>query len=447
MDKKKLYDICIDDRNINNLVEVIRENIRLSEKSIPKCVTMMKDIMKTNIYKLSRCPKSKDEIKEFIRILNKMCVGTVIETIAKKYPDLHISRRVQIGEEQLKRDRDVMGERPNHIQDRPYAKSRREYDDDKSYTMKPNDIGFGGVDSNSGYASAFDNCLITNIGINQGQHPHNQQQNQSIPFNNGDTENNVNFEQRFQSFVNERNLGMNNNQKPETPDFTLDGSGQKVKEQKRLKQMEQMGMMNMGMNGMSSGMPTGMGGIDMSGMGMVMGNGPMSLDDPYMSILGAGAPQTQLQSMGGMNGLNGMSNMNAMNTMGSSIPFMGMGNPVMPVSSTNMMADQYGYNSNNFQGNYGNQSQPCTVKSMQLSNDFEKMLAQRRAIDLETGQPQTSSNLTPNSGSNYGYPMPNTMPNTMFNMQSNMMPTAQLPMMQPGLMPSMISNPMFNMTY
>ena len=88
-----LYSICLNSKNIDALIEVICDDIKLSERSIPKCSTMIQDIMKKNINKLSRPPKNKEEMKEIVRYLNKLCVNTIIESIAKKYPDLHINKK------------------------------------------------------------------------------------------------------------------------------------------------------------------------------------------------------------------------------------------------------------------------------------------------------------------------------------------------------------------
>src|SRR5665647_2040440 len=126
-----LYKICLDDKNIIVLLEVIRAEIKLSERSVPKCASMMRDIMKRNIKKLSRPPGDKEEFRKIVKYLNEICVNEIIEIIAKKYPDLQISKRVQVSREQMRRDRDVWGDRPNHVPERPHTRSRREYDDDE----------------------------------------------------------------------------------------------------------------------------------------------------------------------------------------------------------------------------------------------------------------------------------------------------------------------------
>lgn len=379
-----LYSICLDNKNISALLDIIREDIKLKESSIPKCARMIQDIMKENIRKLSRPPKNEKEFKEIVRFLNKLCINTIIDIVAKKYPELHINRRKQISKEQMRRDLDVWGERENHVQDRPYIRSRKEYDDDERfYSMKPNDIGVAAADDFGGYASAFGNHLITNIPAGQKQpafnNPHERKGTSEI-------------EQRYQQMLNERNYGSTDRQKPPTPDLTLDGSGEEQRRKKMLRKMqeEQEKMMN-GMGGMMSGM---------MGSGMPNGMSGMTMDDPYASLLGAGAPS---QNMGQIN------------------PFMGMGNPLMPLSSTTMIADQIGYNNvNSMLNNYGTGDEKLSIKSMQLQNDYEKKIAERRMVDIETNQPQTNNN-------NYGNQM------SSMGMMSNMGTMGNIPMFNTGM--------------
>ena len=405
-----LYSICLDNKNVNALLEIIRDDIKLSERSLSKCSSMIREIMKKNIGKLSKPPRDREEFKETVRYLNKLCVSTIIDIIAKKYPDLQIYRKKQISKEQMKRDLDVWGDRENHVQDRPYTKSKKEYDDDEVfYSMKPNDIGFSGTDENYGYASAFGNHLITNVPVGQKQ-----------PIFNNPHKDSSQIEQRFQQMVDERNYNARGQQRPPTPDFTLDGTGEKVKQQKMLRKMqeEQINTSNMG-GMMGNGMPGGM--MD------------MGIDDPYASLLGAGAPS---QNMGQTN------------------PFMGMGNPLMPMSSTNMIANQMGFNNmSSLQGGYNLDNQNISAKSMQLQNDFEKKLAERHMVDMETNQPQQSNQ-------NYGNQMSmmgsmnnigNTMPNmsnisNMSNMSNIPMPNMSMPNMSMPNMSNMSNMQMPNMS-
>ena len=361
-----LYTICLSNKNVGELIKIIREDIRMSEKSIPRCAEMIRDIMRENIGRLSRPHKNREELKEIVTLLNKICVKEIIEIIVKKYPDQQINRRIQVSKEQMRRDLDVYGDRSNHVPERPYTRSRKEYQDDETfYSMRPNDIGYSGCDNNTGYASAFGNHMITNVPAGQKQPPYNNPHAQKDMSQ---------FEMRMKEFMNERNFGMGNPMRPDTPDFTLDGSGDKVRREKMMRKMQSQGDgmntgMNMGFgmnnNMMMNGMPQGMQGMqgmdtnngsawDQSSQCNMplggQGNNTSFLDDPYASLLAAGAPSQ---------------NMNLM--------YQRQGNPLMPMSSTNMMADQMGYGTmGEMCGGYGSSMGGQTVKSMQLQTDYEK---------------------------------------------------------------------------
>ena len=404
---KVLYDYCMGDANVDDLLQIIMRNIKLSKNSIPRCISMIRDTMKKNIGLLRRSPKTKEDLKGFAGELNKRCVDSIIETIAKKHPGAQINRRVQVTREQLRRDRDVMGDRPNHVSERPHIRSRRENDEDEDFhRMRPNDVGVAGVPGDMGaFAPAFgDHMLSTQIDrrmiqqlSNPGQQQHPQQQsNPSNPHSQFDTHgngggggypqqqqgSNNQLESRFNSMLNSRNSELAQRNKPLTPDFTDDGSGALVRQQKLARQMQMQGQ------GMSGGMGQGMPGLDGGlGMGNIGGmgsdgmfQGMPSQEDIYSSLLGAGAPQA-----------------------GQQMPLMGMGNPLMPMSSTNMLSDQMGYGNMGSQGmggmgmngmnmqNYGtggmgSTGELNTAKSQMLSNDYERKLAERNQIDIETNQ-------------------------------------------------------------
>jgi hypothetical protein len=412
-----LHRICFNDKHINALIEVIRGEIKISERSIPKCASMVADVMKKNISRLNRQPKNKEELKKIVEYLDKMCVNSIIEIIVKKYPDAYINRKTQVSKEQMRRDLDVWGDRGNHVQDRPHTRTRREYDDDETfYSMRPNDTGFAGHEDTGGYASAFSNPMITNVPLGQKQ----------PAFNNPHSQRDGGFEQRYQQMMNERNYGMGGPQKPPTPDFTLDGSGEKVRMEKMKRQMEtnQMGMGAMGGmgsmgglfdNGMSGlGGTYGMGTGTMEGAAPMMGGGGFDMSDPYASLLGSGAPGVQGQGQG------------------QQIPFMGMGNPMMPMSSTNIMADQYGYTG---QGN-------VSAKQMQLNNDYERKMMERRMTDVETGQPQGSSSQNNYGNQGGGYQMP---PLGNYPMGGNNYQMPQMPMQMPQMPMSQMQMPQMSM--
>lgn len=414
---KVLYDYCMGDANVDHLLQIIMRNVKLSKDSIPRCISMIREAMKKNIGLLRRSPKTKEDLRGFAGELNKRCVDSIIETIAKKYPGAQINRRVQVTREQLKRDRDVMGDRPNHVSERPHMRSKKDTDDeDDFHRMRPNDVGVAGMSQDMGvFAPAFgdhmltnqiDRRMIQNLGITNH---HNQQQHQSNPSNphsqfdthgNGggggypqqQQGSNNQLESRYNTMLNSRNSELAQASKPITPDFTDDGSGALVRQQKLARQMQMQGQgqgmgqgMGMDMTG-GFGQPGMMGQQGMGGMGldgtqaspMGMFQGMPSNEDIYSSLLGAGAPQQAGQQM----------------------PLMGMGNPLMPMSSTNMLSDQMGYGNmggmgmqgmqNYGMGGMGQGGEVNTAKSQMLSNDYERKLAERNQIDIETNQKPVS---------------------------------------------------------
>ena len=322
----KIYSVCLSKKNIVGLIDIIRDDIRLSERSIPKCASMIESIMKKNIEKLPHEPKSHDELIAMIKYLNDLCIKTIIEIIEKKYPDLYINKKRHVSKEQMRRNLDVYGERENHVSDRPYARTRRGYDDDEAFNnQRPAERGYDSSNSFGNYASAFDNHLITSglpimrNDFNQGQ----QQQQQE----------GSSLDKRYQQYMNDRNQGMNQ-QRPVTPDFTLDGSGERVRREKMLRQQQMDNQGGMNNNNCSMG--------GMSGSMM---------NDPYASLLGEGAPNSFM----GMN----------MNMMGP------------PASSSSNMANDYGMD-------------PQSARSAQFKSDLERKMMERNR-DIETYQPQRAN--------------------------------------------------------
>jgi len=414
----KLREYCLCKKTIVSLIEIISEDIRISEKSIPQYVALIKKIMNENVNKLSRPPRNNDEMRNILRHLNKLCINTVKDVIVKKYPELIINRKKQLGREQMRRDLDVYGERENHFVDRPHSRSKKEYsysedDDDQMFGHKNlNNVGCGGIDSFSGYASAFGNHSISN-GLFQNKLPDRQSDKTNSRF--GEDELSLTSEQRYQKLLAERNAGGSSREERVTPDFTLDGSGEKVRKQKLLKKMEDHSHLSMsndiggmnafggicGFDGMSS-FDNGMGGS------LLGGN-----DDIYASLLGAGSPNASVSTNQNPNPNN---------------PFMGMGNPLMSVSSTNHLADQYAANPiNSYNGCGGFGTDPPSAKSIQFNNDLEKLKAERHQMDIETGQPSATNpypsnsmyGMTPNMMGMNG--VVNNNPNTLYsqNMMNN----------------------------
>jgi len=424
-DKNILHSICLDEKNIDLLIDELRDNIKLNETTIPKCVTMIRRTMEQNIDRLSRPPKNRDELREFVNYLNKLCVGSIVEYVVKKNPNLYINKKKHPNKEQIKRDLDVYGKRDCTISSRPHTNTTKSYDhedddtkyitrrptktqpshDDEFLNMQPNDTGFAGTDgSSSMYASPWDNNSITQVSGGQSQ----------STFNNPHTQRNPDeLSQRYNTLMEQRRNDINGPRQPEEIDFTLDGSGDKVRREKMMRMQEtQPGNM---MGGMMSGMPSGMDG--MGSMGSFS-----AFDDPYASLLGQGAPPIQTQNFGGIQ------------------PGPMMSPPQMSSQNYGQMPQQMpNYGNGTGQQYYnGNQS---SAKTMQLTNDLERHLAERQQIDIETGQPASSGN---NGSNQYGMGNQNQYdPSMMQNPGMSMMqnPMMQNPMMQnPGI--PMMQNPM-----
>lgn len=269
---KILQSICLSDKNVDIILNIIRNNIKLSTNLATKCIEVIRKIMTRNIGKINRIPSTKSEMKVVIKHLNKLCVNEIIELLMRKYPERCIRKKSSKG--RLEEDVDVYGNQEVHINDRP--KHTRKSRANSEYSDEPNSDLYG-YDSASGFASAFGDHLIID--------PKMRKLIDNFPSNNKDD--NESIEKRYQQMLNERKLE-SKNEKPETPDLSLDGSGERAKKERMMRKMEEsnMGNMNQSMQ--------------------------MMMDDPYASLLGSGAPMN-FGSMDSMYEMNKMeySNMNS----------------------------------------------------------------------------------------------------------------------------------------
>jgi len=404
-----LYSVCMNEKNIKSIIDTIYEDVKLNEKHRPKCVAMIAQNMKQNIRKLSRSPKNKEELKEIVYYLNKICVDDIIRYIVAKNPGLHINRRKHVGKEQIKRDLDVYGERDCHVQKRPHAKTVKDYEEDAdidAVNMRINDTGFMGADSHSNiYASPWENYSITNeqpkIIDSAPSAPVRKNAPESIPFNNPHTQRNPDeFDQRFQMLMNDRRGDVERPRPPEI-DFALDGGNDKTRQERMTRTTDNH-------QGMMSGTPVGMDGL--SAMN----------DDPYASLLGGGAPLFGDQSAN-------IPNDNQFSNFQGTDNQFNVQNQLMPQSSTCTIQNQH--------DQYGGGQQ--NAKTAQLQSEYEKYMAKRREIDIETGQDDGSARQN------------SMMPQSMMQqpmMQQTMMqqPMMQQPMMQqPMMQQPMMQQPMY----
>lgn len=396
-DFRKMQYACYSKKNISMIIEAIGCDIKLNEKIVIKCEEFIRSLMSKYISGIKVPPEGKDEIRSYITQLNKKCVSIIVGLFCKKYPELKLNRKKKTDRESIERNLDVHGRRENHFTDRPKPSNRRgTHDDDFSnererYTKpkrEQEDEIRGAGDSMGNYASAFGDTMITNIPIGHKQQfgQNFQQRDQS------------DMDARLASIENERSMDIRT-ERPPTPDFSLDGSGAKQKQERMMRRMQESGGLNQQQ----------MGGGSM-GMDMYPGMGADMDNNPYAALLGDGAPQQQDASFS---------------------PFMGMGNSLMPVSSTNITANNLGmHNMNNF-------------KESEFNQSLERMMADRKSVDYETNQKPIINNSGRDQSSQFAYnPM---IGNQM--MGNQMMPNPMMgnQMMQNQMMTNpMMTNPMQN---
>jgi len=391
--KDILLNICLNEKNINLILKAVCKNIKLSERSLPKCASMIREVMKKNVAKIDVQNHEFEEYKKIIYYLNKLCVEKIIEIIAKKYPQLHINKKKYATEEKMRRDIDIYGRKGNPVCERPYTKNKKsleKYEDTKYSSYDDEYL----QPSNVLYSSPYEenNLLI------------------SVADRNAANNMDLDIEKRYQMMMNERKE-TDKIIRPPTPDFTLDGSNEKIKKMKMMRSMQ---------NDSQKEIKTVV---------------PDSYDDPYQAILGEGAPVCMSNTLPGGDNPNIDPNMNGMPVY----PGYGQKNPDMSSNYTNSTdyanSDDYlsqilggkdgrAKNPNFYQepgtnpcqsypsmNSYSGQSmnQP-SKKFLDLQAEYEKKLAEREMMDHETGQPvkkATSNvynqNMNMLSGNSYSY--------------------------------------------
>jgi hypothetical protein len=459
-----LYKCCMDRKNIANLLGVIRSQINLNDSSAQKCVQMIHNVMNDNINRLTRLPRNPDEVTKMVRYLNEKCVSHIVEYIIKKYPDKFINKRRNPNNEKLNRELDTMGRRQNYVQNRPYSQTRKDYDEQPEDYNGSDGTGYGTINQNDGgYATAFSDNLITTLPLldtNNRSLDRDPDRNQmrgssrQADLNQRQDE----YASRMMEYKNERDRGLGRPQKPPTPNFSLDKTDEEFqRERQSLKMRSQMDSFMPSSDQMFGNM------VGNNMVGNMGGNlaGPVGMgtfgDDIYSSLLGSGAPNqmpnmnpnpNQMMNPNQMPNMNPnqMPNMNPPPMMNSNQMFnqpnqqptlniFGNGNPLMPMSSTNMIGQGYGG------------SNQVSVRQTQFNNDFERKMAEMRAIDIETNQRPAQSQ----SGGYDSYSTGNAQLPGMnipgMNMPNMQMPSMQMPMNMPSMQMPMYNSqmPMYNM--
>jgi hypothetical protein len=398
-----LYRCCMDKENIKHILRMITSNIKLSENSISKCVMKIKNLMEDNISRLKHRPKNNDEITEIVRSFNRICANTITEYISKKYPSKFINKRQQVNNQHFNRELDTMGRRTNHVQDRPFTRSKKEMDDEDNsgdYNMKKNypdvnKIGYRSVDQMaSGYASAFDNHMITNVPlVDSNNVPLNKNQHRQAQDAPAHQQSNA-LTDRFNQYSEQYKREFNGPPKPSTPNYSLDMNDDQFRKMRESNKMD-------GSRSNLDSMYESMNGGGNNNSQEVMGNNTSDRfgEMLYESVLGEGAPNTGTQ-----NPQTEWDPRRGMQEPPRQMNNQGMDNPLMPMPSGIMM-DRQQFEGNNYQGGYGNQgghvNQVKLEKQTYFSDAYTRALSEREKIDAETNQRPLT---TQNNGSKYDNP-------------------------------------------
>ena len=154
---------CFNRENIGLIVNEIETKIRLNDSDYPKIVKAIKAFMNEEIDNIDRVPKTNQGISNMVRSINNACASYISNSIAKKYPEKLVTRMKDPYREKLRRDQDVYGNRENHVDQRPYAGGRREYERDQPRRNQPEEQSpvYAGFGISSSFAPAFAEVNIT----------------------------------------------------------------------------------------------------------------------------------------------------------------------------------------------------------------------------------------------------------------------------------------------
>jgi hypothetical protein len=429
--KQKLYSGVFSDKNINALMQIIQQDKELiamiklnnidKESFFLKCKTKIKNYLKKYFDEVSDVSQIRDikQCQQMLTTINQNTLSDIHKTIQNSF-----NRKRKNTNQNMQRDQEVYGPRDNHFMKRPDV-DKNTFEDSNVIDMSNDRSGFEGIGPSSRgdmYASPWENHSITNIpAAGQGPGGQGSISQFNIPSNSPYAGNfnqepkqlssdprSMDMDSRLQRMKSDRDQDFGRqHQKPPEINFSLDPNGDRMRKE-RLKQSQPNSDIN-GMSSMSSmgGMNSmGMNGMDPA-MGMFDNYDPMAGNieslDPVAGLLGPGMP--------------GNLNMQQMQGMPNQQMQMGMPNQQMQG-----MQDRGGYSmeSNNSQ------------KSMDLSTNLERMIAERQRIDADTGHKMVKSNTQSSVMQNQMPMMPMMgMPNqqmqmSMHNQQMMGMPNQQM---------------------
>ena len=83
----------LSDQNIDNIVNTIINNYKISQKAIPKCINIISNYFNKYVDNLERYPANDIELYDAINFLNKKCYDDFVIYLSNKYPNINLLRQ------------------------------------------------------------------------------------------------------------------------------------------------------------------------------------------------------------------------------------------------------------------------------------------------------------------------------------------------------------------
>lgn len=136
---EKIYRICIADARVISIMDKILMHFRIEKNGdlYAKCVMAIKNYVKAKMQCIKRTPSTREEINSLINKIMSGAFQYVHTELSKKKPELLIKRRSVVKGGFMNREVDVHGRRDNHVHQRPYTQTKKDYvDDDNIINME-----------------------------------------------------------------------------------------------------------------------------------------------------------------------------------------------------------------------------------------------------------------------------------------------------------------------
>ena len=83
----------LSNQNIDNIVNIIINNYKISQKAIPKCINIISNYFNKYVDNLERYPVNDIELYDAINFLNKKCYDDFVIYLSNKYPNMNLLRQ------------------------------------------------------------------------------------------------------------------------------------------------------------------------------------------------------------------------------------------------------------------------------------------------------------------------------------------------------------------